>query len=207
MPIVTSAAGTFPLAAIRQNKRKKLSTVAPSRRSLASSSVGQTIMHVTRRVLRHGHNTSGLILLNVPQHKMPLTEHVTTTVSNVRNHRIPTNTLSIKVCHSSLQLQPAITLRPAIVPNKSVANGAIILISSILFDNHAAHTTVSTLSNTKQPETIRLTILISQKRHSLPVHTSCINGGLPASHSSSIRIALARASKASTIHLIHTKKG
>ncbi len=143
---------------------------------LRRSTVHHSLVHVTRRVVRQGGNTSGIYVINIHEGNTILTSVVTGGVSAVRKIAIPIKCVSAECCQSSLRVGRN---SPTRLPF-SVGKVGIILISSILFAKEATQTTVRTMFSVNEPSYVRLTVLVSENRERLPVEPSCVKGDIPA---------------------------
>jgi pyrimidine operon attenuation protein/uracil phosphoribosyltransferase len=161
-----------------------------TRTVLFEADIARALTRVAHEILESNKGPEGLVLLGIPTRGVTLAERLAALIERFAGERVAAGQLDVTNYRDDLDLQPARTAHPTIIPDGGIDGRTVVLVDDVLFSGRSIRAALDALGDLGRPAAVRLAVLVDRGHRELPIRPDFVGKNLPSARRERVNVAL-----------------
>lgn len=161
-----------------------------TRTVLLEADIARALTRIAHEILESNKGPEGLVLLGIPTRGVTLAERLAALIERFSGVRVAAGQLDVTNFRDDLDLQPARTAHPTIIPDGGIDGRTVVLVDDVLFSGRSIRAALDALGDIGRPAAVRLAVLVDRGHRELPIRPDFVGKNLPSARRERVNVAL-----------------
>jgi len=161
-----------------------------TRTVLLEADIARALTRIAHEILESNKGPEGLVLLGIPTRGVTLAERLAALIERFAGARVAVGQLDVTNYRDDLDLQPARTALPTVIPDRGIDDQTVVLVDDVLFSGRSIRAALDALGDLGRPAAVRLAVLVDRGHRELPIRPDFVGKNLPSARRERVNVAL-----------------
>jgi len=154
-----------------------------------AAAIGRALTRMAHEITERNPDDSGIALVGIRTHGVPLAQRLATYLSDLLNRNIPTGELDIAMHRDDIAMRGAPIVGPSHVPF-DVTGKTVVLVDDVLFTGRSIRAALDEINDFGRPKQIQLAVLVDRGHRELPIRPDFVGKNVPTALDERVSVRL-----------------
>jgi pyrimidine operon attenuation protein/uracil phosphoribosyltransferase len=159
---------------------------------LDGGAIQRALTRIAHEIAERNEVGKEVVLIGIQRGGVPLAHRLSTLLSSIWTHNVPTGTLDVSMHRDDLDRRAAPNVQPTVIPF-DVSGKTVVLVDDVLFSGRTIRAAMDALNDFGRPKRIQLAVLIDRGHRELPIKADFVGKNVPTAPSENILVRLSEA--------------
>ncbi len=156
---------------------------------LDGGAIQRALTRIAHEIAERNEVGKEVVLIGIQRGGVPLAHRLSTLLSSIWSHNVPTGTLDVSMHRDDLDRRAAPNVQPTVIPF-DVSGKTVVLVDDVLFSGRTIRAAMDALNDFGRPKRIQLAVLIDRGHRELPIKADFVGKNVPTAPSENILVRL-----------------
>jgi pyrimidine operon attenuation protein/uracil phosphoribosyltransferase len=156
---------------------------------LNGPAIARALTRIAHEIAERNEKSQEVVLAGIQTGGVPLAQRLSTELSGMWEHTVPTGELDVSMHRDDLDQRAAPHVHPTVIPF-DVTGKTVVLVDDVLFSGRTIRAAMDALNDFGRPKQIQLAVLVDRGHRELPIRADFVGKNVPTALTERVRVNL-----------------